>query len=291
LATVAITGILGSIAIPTFINQKNKNVKDVAYANAKSLSIDLLQLLTDSVSNVGATGAPVSISIDSTGNGTVTVTPSAGGSVAVSTSTKLTPGILLNTSSYSYNLATSKTDYCLSVSYQTQTVYWNSLGQQAGCNLVYNPTAATDLTNSSINVAFDPTNITETRATGLLTNGISTAYTISTLRTQTPGWGYYFKLQTRAQASGGKGTLTFWAKGVSGAYTTISPMVCNDPATICPWTGATVNLTSSWQQVTFPYTLSADIVDGTHYLRFGIGNGDNGPLLLQIANIVMTPNA
>ena len=282
-----VVAVIASIAVPFYGNIKNRSYMQDALNDGDVIFREITATIGDSnvYPTLGSTNG--TISLDTSSTYLMTITLGSG----VTSPTPFVEHLSRGTTVTGLTIANT-VDWCIDVANNNQHAIFTQSGLQNGYNActagtpIYNSSAVTDLTGIYANPAYDPTNITATQVTGITAGADTTAVEVSILRTQAIGWGYYFKYLTRSQQAGTTGTVSFWARGTAGAYTTITPQICNDPATVCPWTGSAKTLTGGWQQFVLPYTLTADVVEGTHYLRFGVGNA-GVPLTIQITGVTM----
>ena len=122
LVTVTILAVLSAIAVPVYLNQKNKSSSSAAASDARAVANEVTSLLTQ-YSHLGTSGT---ISVAGTVLTVSLVSPTPAGNVTGTA--RLTPGSVLSGSTFPGAVGAAGARFCISVVNNGQTVVANETG-------------------------------------------------------------------------------------------------------------------------------------------------------------------
>lgn len=153
--------------------------------------------------------------------------------------------------------------------------------------LVLNPSAQEDLTGIRVGPAYNANHLSIARVTGLRgvpTGGETAVQGTITTAVADAGWGNFISYTARAMKAGERGVIRGFARGISGAYTSITPAIANDPGTEVVTNTSAFFLGPEWRMLEFPFTAARDLVQGAHFLRYSVNNSQQ-PQVFQVAGL------
>lgn len=124
LVVIAILAVLAAIAIPLFLNQRDRSYRATAQSDGRNLATDVTSAISQCTS-LGAAPANTTTFINSTGTTLTTGTVVPAGCVTTALGSTLSPGSSVTASGYA---AGTTNTWCFIVSNNGQTAVYNQSG-------------------------------------------------------------------------------------------------------------------------------------------------------------------